>query len=118
MLPEESGSWILLDVHSPQRQNYILDAGSVRLASQAYGGNLLDDFKRAGCTPVLDQKGNWSGLILEDDIMPYTVPSPFEFIAGFIAEGTILTFDNGCMPSVEWHIRSGSVQVIDTFDSN
>ena len=118
MLPEESGSWILLAVHSPKRQNYFLDAGSVELASQAYDGNLLDDLGRDGFTPLSDREGNWGGLMLEDDVMPYTVPSPFAFLARFIAEGTILTFDNGCMPTVEWHIRSESVQVIDTFDNN
>jgi len=42
----------------------------------------------------------------------------FAFIAEFIPEGTILTFDNGCMPSVEWHIHSGSVLVMDAFDSH
>ncbi|HNT73861.1 MAG TPA: hypothetical protein PKH77_02460 [Anaerolineae bacterium] len=118
MLPEEGGSWILVDVHSPGRQNCILDAGSIELASQTYGGNLLDDLRRDGFTPLSDQEGNWGGLILEDDVTPYTVPSPFMFIARFISEGTILAFDNGCMPTVEWHIRSGSVQVIDTFDNN
>ena len=118
MKPEEGGSWFVLVVDSPLSKRLILDAESATSACNSFETNLIVAMKNDGFVPIKDEEGNWYAFRLDKNVLPYTVPNSICHLASFVASGTVITFDNGYFPSIEWHFKSDSIKVVDVYDDS
>ena len=113
MSPEEGGSWFFLLIDGSVQKGLIIDAEKAKIISNE---GVIDKLKADGISIVVDENGAWKAFSFDEDFTPYSVPSSVQLLAPHILIGTVITLDNGCMPSVEWRFKENEIEVFDTFD--
>ena len=116
MTPAQGGSWFLLVVNRPDKKFVILDSVELSAIPGATLAALMAQMGLAGITVVLNEVGDWKALDFHEDLYPSTAPPCIEELAKYVPDGTELTLDNGCFPSIYWHFDRGTVEVFDDYD--
>lgn len=116
MKPEDCGSWFVLVVTRPDKKNVLLDQIELLSIPPATITEIVTLMKTEGITAISNDNGDWCALEFHDGFVPYTAPQGIQQLARFVAGGTIITLDNGCYPSVEWHFNENAVEVFDDYD--
>jgi hypothetical protein len=114
MKPDDCGSWFVLVVTRPDKRNILLD----RMELSSIPSDTLTEIVSAMTSEgiISNDNGDWWTLEFHEDFVPYNVPPGIQQLARFVARGTIITLDNGCYPSVEWHFKENAVEVFDDYD--
>ncbi len=110
MKPEADGSWFFL-VIAPH--GLIIDS---EIASSERLNELVGKLEEDGIKPVLNSEGAWKALDFHENFSPYSVPKSMNLLAAFLRSGTVITLDNGCLPSIEWRFTDNGIEVFDTHD--
>ncbi|HEY0587214.1 MAG TPA: hypothetical protein VGD52_13855 [Pseudoduganella sp.] len=117
MKPEEGGSWFFLVVHRPDKKYLVLDQMELSSIPANVLAAITAEMKIVGITPALNDSGEWCAFGFDEAFFPYNVPPCLHKLAKYIQVGTVITLDNGCWPSAEWHFNGESLQAIDPYDS-
>jgi hypothetical protein len=116
MKPEAGGSWFFLVIERLDKKNLILDGDELSSIPLAVISTLTSKMKLEGLEPIANESGAWTALGFHEDFWPYTVPPSVCELAKYIPSGTVVTLDNGCLPSIEWRFGKGGVEVFDSSD--
>lgn len=116
MESREGGSWFVLVVERADKKNLILDAGELSSIPLSELASITSTMMEEGIKPVAGEFGGWELIELHEGLWPGTVPSSIRALAKYIPLGTVITLDNGCLPSIEWRVGESDVDVIDTYD--
>jgi len=110
MKPEEGGSWffLLVEPHGVLIESVLASSQKVKA--------LIEGLQVDGISPVLDNDGALKAVDFHEEFSPYSIPESVKAIAQFISPGTVITLDNGCLPSVEWRFKDADIEVFDTYD--
>jgi len=112
MSNEDSGNWFVLSVQTPASDGVILNSASLKQAEQSFTGSGLEVLEQAGYTPICDAQGNWIAFKLQAQVVPLSAPLTLQALAPFVPEGTVIVFDNGCLPSITWYFSAKGIQII------
>ncbi|WMW79328.1 hypothetical protein RF679_11785 [Undibacterium cyanobacteriorum] len=110
MKPEEGGAWFFLMM---EPHGLIIDR---ELASTEEIRLLIGKLALDGIKPVLNTDGAWKALDFHEDFSPYSIPESINMLSSFLKPKSVITLDNGCLPSIEWRFTENGVEVFDTFD--
>lgn len=116
MEPEAGGSWFFLVIERPDKKRLILDSAELSVISNLEITDLISQMKAEGIIPIKNENGEWKAIDFHEDFSPYTVPSSISSLAKYIPIGTIITLDNGCLPSIEWRFKESEIEVFDVSD--
>jgi hypothetical protein len=114
--PEAGGSWFFLVIERPDKKPLILDSAELSAISNLEISNLILKMKADGIVPIENGNGEWKAIGFREDFSPYTIPPSIGDLAKYIPIGTIVTLDNGCLPSIEWRFNEAEIQVFDVSD--
>ena len=117
MTPEQGGCWFFLVVHRPDKKYVVLDRNELSLIPTATLAAITAEMSAEGITAIWNEVGEWSALAFNEKFCPYTLPPCIQELAEYVPTGTVITLDNGCLPSIEWRFMSGTVDVFDDYDS-
>ncbi|WP_156804404.1 hypothetical protein [Gallaecimonas xiamenensis] len=112
MSPEEGGSWFFLSIELSAEKGLILDKEA---ASALEAEGILEKLSADGVSVIKNEVGAWQAFAFSEDFMPYSIPPSIRLIAPYTKIGTVITLDNGCMPSVEWRFKEKGIEVFDSY---
>jgi hypothetical protein len=116
MRPEAGGSWFVLTIDRPDKSHVLLHQDELSAIALAEISALTSKMMRDGLRPVANDSGGWMTIDLDQDLCPYTVPPSVRELARYMPSGTVITLDNGCLPSIEWRFGQAGVEVFDVSD--
>lgn len=113
MKSEAGGSWIVLAVDRWDAKHLLLDKAELSAIPPQDFGAIVSGMKDEGMSPVLNDSGEWIAIDFHEDFSPYCVPRCIRELARYIPSGTVVTMDNGCLPSVEWRFNGAAVEAFE-----
>lgn len=116
MESQEGGSWFVLVVERADKKNLILDAVELSSIPLSEVASIASKMMEEGMKPVASEIGGWRSIELCESFWPGAVPSSIRDLAKYIPRGTVITLDNGCLPSIEWRVGESGVEVFDTYE--
>ena len=116
MKSKTDSDWFVLTIDRADKKHLVLDNYELSLIPPEELSIIASKMTAEGMHPVVSEEGEWLTIAVLNDFTPYLVPPSIRELARYIPCGTVITFDDGCNPSIEWRFGELGIEVFDTFD--